>query len=180
MEDLSLHILDIAENSISAGARNITITLREDAANDLLRVEIADDGSGMSEDVVARAADPFYTTRSTRRVGLGLALLHEAARMANGSLEISSAPGRGTTVKAALQMSHIDRKPLGNMAETVIALIAMHAGVDILYEHTRDGKLIAFDTKEVRNELGGASLNTVEALSVIREYLNQEEESLAQ
>ena len=178
MEDLSLHILDIAENSITAGAHNINISLREDAVNDLLCMEIADDGRGMSEDVVAKAADPFYTTRSTRKIGLGLALLHEAVGMANGSLAINSAPGCGTTIKATLQLSHIDRKPLGNMAETVIALIAAHAGVDILYEHTRDGKSIVFDTKEVRNELGVTSLNTVEALSVIREYLNQEEESL--
>jgi hypothetical protein len=179
MEDLSLHILDIAENSIAAGAHNISIVLNEDVAADLLSIEIADDGEGMSEEVVRKAADPFYTTRTTRRVGLGLALLREAAEIANGTMEIRSSRGSGTTTRATFQLSHIDRKPVGNMAETVTALIATHAGVDVLYKHTRDARTLVFDTKEVRHQLGGASLNTVKGLNVIRGYLNQEEDTLA-
>ena len=179
MEDLSLHILDIAENSIAAGARNLTIVICEDVADDLLSLEITDDGKGMSADIVRRAADPFYTTRTTRSVGLGLALLGEAAAAANGALTIRSEPERGTTIRATFQLSHIDRKPLGNMAETVTALIATHRGMNILYRHMRNGTTVLFDTKEIQHETGGAPLDSVEALRVIREHLNREEQTLA-
>jgi anti-sigma regulatory factor (Ser/Thr protein kinase) len=179
MEDLSLHILDIAENSIAAGARNLGIVVRENLGEDLLRIEIADDGTGMSPEVAAKAADPFFTTRTTRRFGLGLALLREAAVTANGAMEIHSVPGCGTTITATFQLSHIDRKPLGRMAETIIALIASSAGVDVVYTHSRDGKTIVLDTKEIRTQLAGIALNSVEALSIIREHLIQEEDTLA-
>ncbi|HEX7574146.1 MAG TPA: ATP-binding protein [Bacteroidota bacterium] len=179
MEDLSLHILDIAENSIAAGARNLTILICEDAADDLLCLEITDDGKGMSADIVRQAAHPFYTTRTTRSVGLGLALLEEAATAANGALTIVSEPKRGTTIKATFQLSHIDRKPLGNMAETVTALIATHRGMNILYKHMRNGTTVLLDTKEIQRQTGSAPLDSVEALRVIREYLNREEQTLA-
>jgi anti-sigma regulatory factor (Ser/Thr protein kinase) len=179
MEDLSLHILDIAENSITAGAGTIAITICEDSARDLLSLEITDDGRGMEPGVAEGAADPFYTTRTTRRVGLGLALLQEAATAANGTLTIRSAPGAGTTIRATFQLGHIDRKPLGAMADTVAALIATHDGIDILYRHHRDGKSFVFDTKEIQRQTGGASLATTAALSVIREHLKGEEQTLA-
>ena len=178
MEDLSLHILDIAENSIAAGAHTLSIVVTEDVARDLLSIQIADDGKGMSSEIAEKAADPFFTTRTTRKVGLGLALLREAAAMANGAMEINSAPNSGTTIRATFELSHVDRKPLGSMAETISALIATPARVDILYKHTRNGKSVVFDTKEVRNQLGDAPLNSVEALGVIRKYLIQEEDSL--
>jgi anti-sigma regulatory factor (Ser/Thr protein kinase) len=179
MEDLSLHILDIAENSIAAGARTIAITICEDAAADLLSVEITDDGRGMEPGVAVRAADPFYTTRTTRRVGLGLALLEEAATASNGTLTIRSAPGTGTTIRATFQLSHADRKPLGAIADTVAALVSTHEGMNILYRHQRDGKSFVFDTQEIQRQTEGASLNTTAALGVIREYLNREEHTLA-
>jgi len=180
MEDLSLHILDVAENSIAAGARNLSITVSEDARQDLLVVEIEDDGKGMDAEAVQKAADPFFTSRTTRRVGLGLALLREAAEAANGSMHIRSTPGSGTTVSATFQLSHIDRKPLGRMAETIIALIATSAEIDLRYAHTIDGKTVDFDTKEIRAHLGGMPLNSVAALSAIRDHLTQEEHTLAQ
>lgn len=179
MEDLSLHILDIAENAVAAGARNISIAVDEDSALDRLSIEIADDGRGMSTDEVQRAADPFYTTRTTRRIGLGLALLQQAASAAGGTMAINSVPGSGTTVRATFQLSHIDRKPLGCMTATIISLIAAPSETDILYTHTRNDKTIVFDTKEVRHQLAGMSLNSVGALSLMRDYLSQEEDALA-
>jgi len=179
MEDLSLHILDIAENAVAAGARNLCIDVTEDLARDILSIVIADDGRGMSAEAVTRAADPFFTTRTTRRVGLGLALLREAATTANGSMEIHSAPGSGTTVRATFQLSHIDRKPLGSMAETIMALVAVAAEIDIHYTRTRNGRTIVLDTKEMRPQLDGTSLNSVGVLGIIRDYLNHEENSLA-
>jgi hypothetical protein len=109
---------------------------------------------------------------------MGLALLKEAAAMANGTMEIRSGPNAGTTIKAMFQLNHVDRKPLGNMADTIVALIANDADVDILYKHARDGKVLVFDTKRVRNKLGDILLNSVEALSLIRSYLAQEEATL--
>ena len=178
MEDLSLHILDIAENSISAGARTVGIFVTEDCAKDILSIEIRDDGVGMDPEVARRAVDPFYTTRKSRSVGLGLALLRGAAEAANGKLEIKSAPGAGTTVKAKFQKSHIDTKPLGNMPETIAALLAFDAAVDVCYTHVRDGRELRFDTREIRRQLAGAALNSVEALTAIREYLSREEHAL--
>jgi len=179
MEDLSLHILDVAENAIAAGARNITIAVDEDLTRDMLSIVIADDGSGMSAEAAQQAADPFYTTRTTRRVGLGLALLQQAASAANGTMAIDSVPGSGTTIRATFQLNHIDRKPLGCMTATIISLMAAPSETDILYTHARDGRTIVFDTREIRHQLAGMSLNSVGALSLMRDYLSQEEDTLA-
>jgi anti-sigma regulatory factor (Ser/Thr protein kinase) len=180
MEDLSLHILDIAENSINAGATNIEIVIDEDSKQDLLKLEIADNGSGMDATSVARAMDPFYTTRTTRRVGLGLPFLDEAARAANGSLHIDSHVGVGTRVMATFQRSHIDRKPIGNMTDTITALIAGWPAVDITYRHELDKRVVALSTKEIRQQVDGVPLNSREVLRFVRQYLEQEENSLEQ
>jgi len=179
MQDLSLHILDIAENAIAAGAKNINISVIEEVSQDILRLEIADDGRGMTEDETKDSVDPFVTTKPTRDVGLGLPLLKDAARVANGKLEICSVPGAGTTVKASFQHSHIDRKPLGSMVDTITALVTGCQDLNIVFVHEREGRRFVFDTKEIREELAGSSLQCAKALSVIRGYLIQEESSLS-
>ena len=148
MEDLSLHILDIAENSIAAEAKRIEIRSEEDREKDVLTVEIKDDGKGMDERTLKKALDPFFTTRTTRKVGLGLALLAQASRESDGTIEIDSTPGRGTTVKAAFRYHHLDRKPLGNIHETIETLVTGYPEVDFLFEHTRDGSTYSFDTRK--------------------------------
>ena len=148
MEDLSLHILDIAENSISASAKRIEIRIDEDQAQDLLIIEIKDDGKGMDEQALQKVLDPFFTTRKTRKVGLGLSLLAQAARQSNGRIEINSGPGKGTTVKAVFRFSHLDRKPMGDIYETIRTLVAGNPGVNFLYEHKRNGSVYCFDTRE--------------------------------
>ncbi len=179
MDDLSLHILDVAENSLAAGATRIDIVIEENSAADLLRVEVADNGRGMSAGEVGRAIDPFYTTRTTRRVGLGLPLLDGAARAAGGMMVVRSAPGEGTVVVATFMLSHIDRKPLGNMGETIAGLIAALPGLELTYRHERDGKLLLFTTEDIRRRLGGEPLNTPDVLQFIRDYVAQEETSLS-
>jgi signal transduction histidine kinase len=124
MEDLSLHILDIVENSVTAGATEIKILVVEDTVMDRLSLEITDNGDGMDEVTCQKVLDPFFTTRTTRRVGLGLPLLVEAAQESGGSLELDSAPGQGTTVRAVFQLSHPDRKPLGDIAATLGTILA--------------------------------------------------------
>jgi hypothetical protein len=178
MEDLSLHILDIAENSLAAGATRIAIVILEETGEDTLMLEIRDDGRGMSASELTRVLDPFYTTRTTRRVGLGLSLLEAAARAANGRLEVRSAAGEGTVVVATFQLSHIDRKPLGNIAETITALVAAGPETELSYRHDRDGRSFLFSTADIRRQLGGEPINTPETLQFVREYVAQEEGGL--
>lgn len=173
MEDISLHILDIAENSIAAGAKNVEIVVDENQSADSLVLEIRDDGQGMSADAMGKATDPFFTTRTTRRVGLGLALLEEAARMANGTIEIESIPGTGTRVKATFQLSHIDRKPIGSMADTITSLIVGSPDVDVVFKQIQNGREFVFDTKDVRETYRGASLNSIEVIKFVRGYLTK-------
>jgi anti-sigma regulatory factor (Ser/Thr protein kinase) len=180
MEDLSLHILDIAENAVNAEATRIDITLCEDDDTDLLTLEIEDNGKGMDSHALERVSDPFFTTRTTRRIGLGLPLLDEAVRMANGSLNVASRVGGGTKVRATFQLSHIDRKPLGRIAETLVALIAGYPQIDISYRHERGDLSVEFSTEEARRRLDGVPLNSSESLRFIREYLTQRETSLEQ
>lgn len=146
MEDLSLHILDIVENSVSAGAHRVEILIAEDPERDLLTVEINDDGRGMDEETLRKVRDPFFTTRTTRRVGLGIPLLAAAAREAEGDISIDSREGQGTRIKATFAYSHVDRKPLGDIQETLKALIIAYPDVDFFFEHRAGDKVSRFDT----------------------------------
>jgi len=148
MKDLSLHILDIAENSIRAGASIVEILIVEDEKNDLLIVQIKDNGKGMDKELKYKAANPFFTTKSGKRIGLGLALLSQATKEAQGSFQITSGPGAGTTVKAAFKYSHPDCKPLGNITETLETLIAGNRDIDFIFEHRIGENITRFDTRE--------------------------------
>lgn len=148
MEDLSLHILDIVENSIRALAKTVKIRIEENIEKDRLTVEIEDNGQGMDEETVKKTLDPFFTTKATRRVGLGLPLLQQAARETGGKLEISSEVGKKTKIKATFQYSHPDRKPLGNIKETLLALAVGYPEVDFVYEHKKGETIYRWDTKK--------------------------------
>lgn len=148
MEDLSLHILDVVENSIDAGAKRIKIEIYEDLKLDLLKIEIVDDGKGMDKETLRKSLDPFFTTKTVRKVGLGLSLFREAARMANGDFVIRSDVDKGTKVMATFQHSHIDRKPFGDMTKTLMTLIVGHPEVRISYLHKEDGITHTFDTEK--------------------------------
>lgn len=150
MEDLALHILDIVENSIAASARRIAIVIVEDTERDVLSIEIRDDGKGMDAETRERALDPFFTTRTTRRVGLGIPLLAQAARESDGSFKLLSEPGKGTTVKASFRRSHPDRKPLGDMLETIRTIMAGRPELELSYEHRIDGSVYQFDTRDMK------------------------------
>jgi signal transduction histidine kinase len=152
MEDLSLHILDIVENSIAAMAGRIEIRVEEDQARDLVTIEIKDDGNGMDEQTLKKALDPFFTTRTTRRVGLGLSLLAQAARDSEGAFDLSSKPGEGTTVNATFRLSHPDCKPMGDIGQTMQVLVTAHPEIEFLYEHKKDNSIYHFDTRETGRE----------------------------
>ena len=149
MKDLSLHILDIVENSIRAQAKRVEISVVEDEEKDLLALEIKDDGKGMTQETLEQAPQPFFSTKTNRRIGMGLALLAQATKEADGEFEISSTPGVGTRIKATFRYSHPDRKPLGDIPVTLETLIAGNPGVDFLYEHRRGTEATRLDTREV-------------------------------
>ena len=137
MQDISLHVLDIVDNSIRAGATEIQIYIEEDPDMDLLRVEIQDNGEGMDAEMVKNAVDPFFTSKLEKRVGLGLPLLAQAARESGGLFELNSEPGKGTRLSATFQWSHPDRKPMGNIDGTVKLLKFTHPEISFAYTYTK-------------------------------------------
>lgn len=147
-----MHILDIVENSIAAMAKRIEVRIDEDQARDLVTIEIKDDGKGMDKQALKKALDPFFTTRTTRRVGLGLALLAQAAKDSEGMFDISSSPDKGTTVNATFRLSHPDCKPMGDISQTIQVLVTSHPEIDFLFEYKNDNSTYRFDTREVRKE----------------------------
>jgi anti-sigma regulatory factor (Ser/Thr protein kinase) len=171
VEDLSLHILDIVENAIRAQAQHVRISIREDLKQDVLSIEIEDDGAGMSEDLKRRALDPFTTTKTTSRIGLGLPLFEQAAKMCDGEFSIFSEKGAGTKVRATFRHSHIDRKPMGKISQTLITLIAGNPAVDFCYRHARENTTVQFDTQEWKRELEGVPINNPEVLRLIKKEL---------
>ncbi len=149
MEDFSLHLLDVAENCLAAGADHIEIRIVEETGKDLMTIEIKDDGCGMDQQALKEALDPFYTTKPNKRVGLGLPLLAQAAREAAGGIDIQTAPGQGTLIRATFQLSHPDIKPLGDILETMATLAFGHPDVQFVYEHQRDGTSVyRWDSRE--------------------------------
>lgn len=156
MKELALHILDIAENGIQAGATCIHIQVHEARSDNLLRIVVQDNGHGIAPENIPRLTDPFVTSRTSRRVGLGLPLLEDAARRCDGRLTIESETKKGTTVTAWFRYDHIDRAPLGDLAATVAALVAGHPEIDFVYSHTIDGQSFQHDTRQLRNTISGA------------------------
>ncbi len=173
MKELSLNILDISENSVSAKASSIDITIEERPEEDLLRISIKDNGCGMEEEFLKEVTDPFVTTRTTRKVGMGLSLFKEAAEGTGGRFEIQSKKGRGTTVTATFGYSHIDRAPLGDMGETISTLIQCHPDIELNYYHCYEDRKILFSTEELRSALEGMPLYNPEVTLWIKEYLNE-------
>jgi len=176
MEDLSLHILDIVENSTAAGATLVEIAILQDAGQDLLEVTIRDNGRGMDAQMVEKVRDPFVTTRTTRRVGLGISLLEQSTEEAEGSFDIQSEVGKGTTVVATFQLSHIDRKPMGDIGATMVSLIMGSPDIDFLYVDNLGGEETAIDTREIKEQLGGVSIAEPAVLELIKNTVNQRRE----
>ena len=173
MKDLSLHILDIVENAIAAKARKIEILVIEEPREDRLTIEIHDDGIGMDEQASKKATDPFFTTRTSRKVGLGLSLMAQAAQEAGGTLRIESALGKGTKVAASFQYRHIDRKPLGNMIETMTTLFLGNPELEISYVHQKDGKSYVLNSQMLKERFKCGSLTHPEVIQWVKMHLKE-------
>jgi hypothetical protein len=170
--------MDVAENGITAGSDCIYILVEEDRVENLLKVVIKDNGKGMPPGMVDMVTDPFFTTRTTRRVGLGLSLLKEAAKRCDGDFSVESEPGKGTSVNASFRYDHIDRAPIGDISGTIISLIAGNPGIDFVYDHVIDGNRFTVDTKELRVELE-ESMTDPAVLFHIKKQIEHELKKLA-
>ncbi len=171
MRELALHLLDIIENSVSAQADTIRISVEEDLENDRLRMSVEDNGRGMDAEMVARVIDPFVTSRTTRKVGLGIPLLKAAAEACNGGLTIQSEPGKGTSVAVEFQHSHIDRMPLGNLPATILPLVIGSPEVHWIFNYTVNGNTFTFDDQPIKETLDGIPLSDPLVLGYLREML---------
>ena len=173
MEDISLYMLDLVQNSIAAGATIIEISVIEDVQNDKLILSIKDNGRGMDPQTVKKITDPFYTTRTTRRVGLGLAFAEAAAQACDGGIYISSQPGKGTEVRVEFRYHHIDRPPLGRIDQTIAALVACNPSIEFVYTHIAPGGRLRFDSREVQQRLEGLPIDHPEVVEWISEYIGE-------
>jgi hypothetical protein len=176
MEDLSLHILDIAQNSLEAGASLIEIEISESLQEDLLTILVRDNGRGMDPQTLAKATDPFFTTRTTRRVGMGLPLLSAATRATGGSLAIDTRPGQGTTIRATFLHGHLDRAPLGDIETTLMVLLAGQPDKDIRFRHTLDDREFELDSRDFR--AAEIDLTSPVGLAILREAIRKGEAGL--
>lgn len=175
MKEISLHIMDIVQNSVRAEASLIGVSLLCDEEANELTVVVSDDGTGMSEEMVARVTDPFVTSRTTRRVGLGLSLLKAGAEGSGGRFEVRSKLGEGTTVRAVYVMDNIDRPPIGDFAGTIHSIIVCNPELDFRVETALPGgKKAALDTREVRAVLGeDARLDEPDISQWLRENIDE-------
>ena len=177
MRELSLHILDIVQNSITAGAKLVIINIVEDINLDELVIEIIDNGKGMDDETIKRVMDPFYTTRTTRKVGLGIPLFKNAALTTGGKFYITSRQGSGTIETAVFKHSSIDRQPIGDMSQTMLTLMTGNENIDFLYYHRyvsgEQNDQFIFDTRQIKQVLGGADVNVPEIYMWIKEYIQE-------
>ena len=171
MEDLSLHVLDLAQNSISAGATLVEITLWHDRKENHLRLTIGDNGKGMDEKQVIQVSNPFYTTRTTRKVGLGIPMLQASAEATGGSVQIASRPGAGTQISADFHTNHIDCLPLGKMEDTMVTLIFLNPEKEFVYRHESDNRKFLLDTRQIREVLGEADIADPTIMDWIKNYI---------
>ncbi|PWH18125.1 MAG: ATP-binding protein [Ardenticatenia bacterium] len=173
MKEIALHVLDIVENSVAAGATRVDVTVCEDSSNDTLTIVVQDNGKGMDQELLERVSDPFVTTRTTRKVGLGIPLLKAAAEACNGYLRIESTPGKGTRLETRFQRSHIDRMPLGDLAGTFLTLLIAFPQVHWVFRHVVDGREFCFDSEPILKELDGVPLTEPAVLSFVRQLLHE-------
>ncbi len=173
MQELSLNVLDIAQNSISAKASLITISVDKQTAQNYMSITIEDNGVGMDKEKLSQVENPFFTTRTTRAVGLGIPFFKMSAEMTGGEFKISSEVGVGTTVMTKYVLDHIDLMPLGDMTSTMTALISLNPDIDFVYNYKFNENEFALDTREVKVLLEGFKINEVEVINFIKEFIDE-------
>lgn len=173
MTELSLHILDIVKNSTKAGASLVKVDITESTAQNVIKITITDNGCGMDEEFLKGVTDPFKTTRTTRKVGMGLSLFKTAAELTGGTFDITSKVGEGTVVKAEFVRDSIDRQPLGDMASTMVTLVSGSESTDFVYRHDFNGNVFEFSTIQVKEILGDVAITAPDVLAWINGYIEE-------
>ena len=174
MQEISLNILDIVQNSIRANAALIEVIIEETPSEDVFAFTVKDNGCGMDEEMVKRVCDPFVTTRTTRKVGLGISLLKSLAQQAGGDIKLESEVGTGTIIRADFSYSHIDRQPLGDISAVMVSLISMNPAIDFVYTHSFENEKFQLDTRELRKFLGDeVSFSEISVAQWIGQYINE-------
>lgn len=173
MTELSLNVLDIAQNSIKAKASLIEISVDISTKENAMTIVIKDNGCGMSKETLEKVTDPFYTTRTTRKVGLGVPFFKMSAEMTGGSFDISSEIGKGTRIEAKYVLDSIDRMPLGDMPATVETLVVYNTDIDFIYNYNIDGEGFTLDTVQMKEILGGIPLDNPDVKEYIRDFLKE-------
>jgi anti-sigma regulatory factor (Ser/Thr protein kinase) len=173
MRELTLHILDLVQNTIEAEATYATLDIEEDTVKNSLIIRVSDNGRGMDEKLRQLVIDPFTTTRTTRRIGLGLPLMDMSTKMCGGYLKIDSTPGVGTTVEAMYQRNHLDRPPLGNLIDTIKTILVGNPGFGFRYNHTVNEKKFSLAAQELAEALGEVDFSHPEVLTWLTDYLNE-------
>ena len=174
MRDLSMHVLDIAQNSIKAKAKLVTVSFVRDE-NGRLTFSVADDGCGMAPDFLARVTDPFTTSRTTRKVGLGIPMLKQSAEMCGGEFGIESEVGAGTTVRATFDTRNIDCIPMGDICDSLLTLVMLNPDEpEFLFLASSPDAEACFDTRQLREVLGGVPLNEPDVVAWMKESIDEE------
>jgi hypothetical protein len=173
MKDFSEHILDLVQNSIRAKATLIEVSVTESKISNLYWIGISDNGTGMNEETLKQVADPFYTSRTTRKVGLGIPLFKQNAELTGGSFKISSVQGKGTQISAGFVNNHLDRLPVGDLVGTYMLLISANPDLNFLITHTTDSGIYIFDTREVKSLLGDAPINDPSVRTFLKEMIQE-------
>ena len=173
MLTMALNILDIVQNSIRAEASTITIDIGESIKNDFMDIRVSDNGKGMPEELLSKVTDPFVTTRTTRRIGMGLPLLKHQANLAGGDLSIESHQGKGTSTYVTFILGHVDRQPLGDIAGVMTILMSANPEINFLYNHKTDTGEYRFSSLEIKEYLGIGDFNDSHLLADIKEMINE-------
>jgi len=180
MRELSLNVLDIAQNSVRAEASLIKIELIEDTRTNTLEISVSDDGKGMTPEQLASVRDPFFTTRTTRKVGMGIPLFRMAAEMTGGSFDIESTLGKGTKTTARFCTDHLDFTPIGDMCSTVLTLVTMNLHIDFVYTRQIDGRSFTLDTRQLKEILGDVPLNEPSITAWLKDYITENTKQLTE
>ncbi len=173
MDEIASHIMDIVANSLTAGAHNISVLIEKDNEGPLFILDIKDDGVGMDSETAKKVQDPFFSTKTGRKVGLGIPLLKGTAETTGGTFSLTSEPGRGTRIRVAFNAGHPDLPPLGNLKDTILVLAVGNPEVNFLFTYKDSSREFVLDTAEVKELLGGVPINHPEVISFLSKYLDE-------
>lgn len=178
MKEIALHILDVAHNSVRAKASLIQLSIEEIPDQNLLLFQIEDNGCGMDAEMLQKVCDPFFSTRTTRKIGMGVSLLKQHVELTGGTFTIDSALNEGTKIHAAFVLDHIDRQPLGNVSEIIVMMVSSYVDTDFIYRHKTEKGEYVFDSREIKKVLEGVSLSSPEVMGFLREMIDGNLEEL--